>query len=148
MRQLADHAGRDACHEAVRGNIVRHHGARRHDGVLADSHASQDRGGRRDPDVLPEDDRLRQGASPPLGGLDGMIRRNEVHLRSEHHIISDIDSPDVHQMATLVDEDVLTNADVDALVRVEGRDEREARGDRPARQLAEFSPDFVGILEG
>jgi len=69
--------------------------------------------------------------------LDGVAGGTEGHVRTDQHPITDRDAPKVEEVAALVDEDLLAELDVETVIAVERRLDRDVGGQRSAEDLAE-----------
>jgi hypothetical protein len=124
--QVPDNRRRDARHEGRGSDVACHDCAGRNDGIRADTHTRQDRCGSSDPHIRVDRDRLRSDKCASLFGLHGMTRRDQVDLVSDHHLVCDVDSSVTREHAVVTDEDGPPDSDVQAAIRIEGRDERES----------------------
>ena len=115
-------------------------------GVGSDVHAGQDRGGCSDPHVPSDGDRLRGDVRPPLVGFNRMTGRDQVDLRCDHDLVRDVDGSVAFEHAMVTDEDGLADGDVQPVIRVEGRDEREGVANGLADQLLESRPNRLRFI--
>ena len=80
-------------------------------------------------------------------GSSGMTRRDQAHVRPDHHIVRDVEAAEVIERAVLIDEDIAPDADFVPAGGIERRDQQKAFVDLFADELAEQGPNFVSIVE-
>ena len=61
------------------------------DRISSDGHTGQDRGGRSDPHICLNRDRLHGDVGPPFVRLDGVTGRDQVDLVRDHDLVRDVD---------------------------------------------------------
>src|SRR6185312_13449223 len=86
--------------------------------------------------------------SAPLGRFNGMARRDDAHVRSDHHIVGNVESAKVIEGAVLIYEDVAPDTDIEAAGGVEGWYQHKAVIHLLADEIAEQGPNFIRIVEG
>ena len=97
------------------------HAACSHDAAISDRDARQHQRPAADPHIVADPNRAYgfQAGATHLG-IDGMLRRIELHGRADLYIISNGDRSTVKKDAVLIDEDVPAEADVIPVVAREG----------------------------
>ena len=120
LSQSSQNPRRDAGHQRGRRHIRSHDGSGRDDGASSDCDARQDRGGGSDPDIRTDGDGSGGDVVASLVWLYGVSRGDQVYFVGEHHVVADIDGGVSGERALRADEHAPTDADVKAVVRVEG----------------------------
>src|SRR6185437_584341 len=95
------------------------------DGVSSDGHARQDRGSGPNPHVHLDRDRCGGDIGTPFVWLYGMTSRDEVDLVSDHDLVCDVNGCVARERAFVADEDCAADRDVQPMVGIERRDQRE-----------------------
>ena len=75
-----------------------------------------------------------------------MTRRDDTHVRPDHHIISDIESAKIIESAILIYEDIAPDSNIESTDRVEGWNQQEAVVHLLADEIAEHGPDFIRVV--
>ena len=88
------------------------------------------------------------GDGAALRRFKRMARRDQAHIRPDHHIVCDVEPAEVVERAVLIDEDITPDADFVAAGGIERRDQQKAVVDFFADEFAEQGADFVRIVEG
>src|SRR5690606_2227361 len=126
-------------------------------GAIADGDAAKDNSAGADPAVLANGDRPVDavGAGAPaglgidadaLGGIDGMPRRQELHPGPDRTAIADADVGPVEEDAVEIDEDVVADMDVPAVLEGERREDHAAAD--AAQHLSEHRPTRLHLARG
>lgn len=76
-----------------------------------------------------------------------MTRRDNAHVRPDHHIISNVDPPKVVHGTILVDKYIPPNANILAAGRIEWWNQRKIVIHLAANQIAEHCPNLRLIVE-
>ena len=115
-----DDFGRDSSNHHIGWHIFRHHGSGTYNRIVADGHALQDSRVRPDPHILAQYYRSRIS-------IHAVFRRQAMVQRGEHHIVpylasvADDNSAMVLKMTAGIDEDILSDGDVLAEIRIDRR---------------------------
>jgi len=131
--------------KSIRGNVLGNHGTRRNNRVFAYRHSANDRCAGSDPDVSLSHDGVCDYAGAPLGWFNGVSRHDEAHVRTDHHIVGDVESAKVIESAVLIYEDVASHADIDSAGCVERWYQYKTVVHLLADEIAELGPDFICI---
>src|SRR5580698_10445709 len=110
--------------KGIRGDIPGDHRTCRHDRILAYCHATEDGRTGCDPHTFLNHDGLSDCGGASLRGFNGVSRRDDAHVRTDHHIVCDVEPAKVIEGAVLIDEDVMTDADLVATGSVKRRDQQ------------------------
>ena len=76
-----------------------------------------------------------------------MARRDEAHVRSNQHIVRDVEAAEVIERAVLIYEDITPDADFVSTGSKKWRDQQKALVHLFTDQFAEQGPNFVRIVE-
>ena len=106
-------------------HVFRHDGARPDNRAAADGHSGGDRGGSADPDVVLDDDRGVSDGVVAFIEFDGVAGGAQGHPGADHDPVADRDAAEVEEEASLVDEHLLAEGGSEAVVTVEGRQDRQ-----------------------
>jgi len=96
-------------HESVRGKVLGDHRARRDNRVLPYSYATDDDRARCDPHVSLDHNGRSDGSGASPRRLQGMARRDDANVWSDHHAIRDVEASEVIESAVLIYEYILAN---------------------------------------
>jgi hypothetical protein len=119
------------------GTSFVHDGAGGHDRVVPDHDALEDRRAGGDPHAAADGDRRGRDLRAAERGVQRMARADQLHVRPDHHVVTDVDDAQVHRGAAVIHEHVAAEAQVPPAVRVEGRKHAHRRVELAARELAE-----------
>ena len=76
-----------------------------------------------DPGAFLNHDGLSDGGGAAARGFKGMARRDEAHVRPDHHIVCDVEAAKVIKRAVLIDEDIVPDADFVPTGSIKWRDQ-------------------------
>ena len=76
-----------------------------------------------------------------------MARRDDAHVRTDHHIVCDVEPAKVIEGAVLIDEDIMPDADLVPTGSVKRRDQQKTLVYLFTDKFAEQGPNFVRIVE-
>ena len=76
-----------------------------------------------------------------------MARRDDAHIRPDHHIVANVESAKVIESAVLIYEDIAPDADFVSTGSKKWRDQQKALVHLFTDQFAEQGPNFVRIVE-
>jgi hypothetical protein len=136
-------------------NVLGDYGTRRDDRILADCYAADDGRAGCDPPAFLNHDGLSDCDGASLRGFERMARRDDAHIRPDHHIVCDLAASKVIESAVLIYEDIMPNADfvptssINQQYKMEGSvfDQYKALVYLFTDKFAEQGPDFVRIVE-
>jgi hypothetical protein len=97
--------------KSIRGNVLGDYRTCRDDRILAYCYASDDSRAGCDPDAFLNHDGLSDCGGASLRGFKGMARRDDAHVRPDHHIVFDVEAAKVIESAVLIYEDIMPDAD-------------------------------------
>jgi hypothetical protein len=78
--------------KSIRGNVLGEYGTRRNNRVFAHRHSADDRCAGCDPNVSSNHDGLCDYEGAPPRRFDGMARRDDAHVRPDHHIVGNVET--------------------------------------------------------
>ena len=110
----------------LRRDILRNDSPGRHDGVVADPHAAEDRSVRADPDVAPQRDGCRAGRRTLLG-FEAVVERREDPVVADMAAVAESYAPGVLKMDAGVEAEPADKVDVRTGVGLQGREGTEWR---------------------
>jgi hypothetical protein len=102
-----NHSRRLSSDKSVRGNVLGDYRTRRDDRVLAYCYATDDGRTGCDPYVSLNHDGLSDCGGASLRRFKGMARRDDAHVRPDHHIVRDVEAAKVIESAVLIYEDIM-----------------------------------------
>src|SRR5918998_1516049 len=121
----------------ARGDVSRHHAARADDGVVANGDAGQEDRAAADPDVAADPDGpAALEALAPERGIAGMVGGEHLHGRPDLAAVTDRDLDHIEEDAAEAHEHAASEADVGAVVAMEGRPDDNILADG-AKELAQ-----------
>jgi hypothetical protein len=82
-----------------------------------------------------------------LRRFEGMTRRDDAHVRPNHHIVRDVQPAKVIESTVLIYEDIMSDADFVPTGSIEWRDQQKALVYLFTDEFAEQGPNFVRIGE-
>jgi hypothetical protein len=89
--------------------------------------------------------------TPPMivapAAIHGMDRRDDAHVRPDHHIVGNVEAAQIIKSAVQIYENIAPDADVGPTCRVEWRDQQKAVVQLLADEIAEQGPHFVRIAK-
>src|SRR5260370_19032729 len=86
---------------------------RRNNRVFAHRHSADDRCAGCDPYVSFNHDGLCDCEGAPARRFDGMARRDDAHVRPDHHIVGNVEPAKIIKSAVLIYENIAPDTDVD-----------------------------------
>src|SRR5919197_5802968 len=110
-----------AGHDREWGHVLRYDCSSPNDRPMSDRDSWGDGRAGADPDVRLDDNGPQGDAVISLGESDGVTGCAEGDVRPDHCPVTDRDAADVQEPAALVDEDLVAELDVQAVVAVERR---------------------------
>src|ERR1700677_918543 len=123
LANRTNHSRRISSDKRIRGNVPGDDRTGRNDRILTHGDATDNGRSGRDPYVFLNHDALSDYGGATLGWCDRVDRRNDTHVRPDHHVIANADLGKVIQSAVLIDEDAMPDADRETIGRVERRNE-------------------------
>src|SRR5258708_4628387 len=109
--------------KGIRGNVLGDYRTRSHNRVFAYRHPADNGCAGCDPDVSLNHDGLSDCGGASRRRFKGMARRDDAHVRPDHHMVRDVESPKVIESAVLIYEDIMPDADFVPAGSVEWRDQ-------------------------
>src|SRR6201999_1142468 len=109
--------------KAVRGDVPGDDRTGCNDRILAHRHAAEDGRSGCDPHAILNHNGLSYGSRASLRRLKGVARRDDAHVRPNHHIVRDIEAAKVVESAVLIYEDITPDADFVSSGRVKRRNQ-------------------------
>jgi hypothetical protein len=106
-----NHPRRIPSDKGIRGNVLGDYRTRRDDRVLAYGYATDDGRARCEPHAFLNHDGLSDCGDASLRRFKGVARRDDAHVRPDHHIVGDVEAAQVIESAVLIYEDILPDAD-------------------------------------
>jgi hypothetical protein len=97
--------------KTIRGNILRDYRTCRDDRILAYCYATDDGRAGRDPHAFLYHYGISDCGAASLRRFKGMARRDDAHVRPDHHIVCDVEAAKVIESAVLIYEDIMPDAD-------------------------------------
>ena len=140
-----DNAG--SRHDTQRMHVLGHHGTRADDRAAADGDSWCDRGPGADPDILLNGDGGVGDEVVALVELEGMSSGAQGHPGTDQHAITDGDTPEVKEEASLVDEHALSERCAEAVVAEERREDRQRFRNGSTEDLGEQDLARVEVVE-
>ena len=128
-----DHFCGDTGDNRIGRYVPRYDSACGDDGIVADRHILQYRGMRTDPDFFSDNDRSWQGCGTLLR-FQRMIERRQYYLVADQGAVADCNTALVLKTAAGIDENVFSETDVLAEIRIKRRKQAKSGIDRDARQ--------------
>ena len=99
--------------KSIGGNVLGDYGTRRNNRVFAHRHSADDRCAGCDPYVSFNHDGLCDCEGAPPRRFDGMARRDDAHVRPDHHIVGNVEPAKIIKSAVLIYENIAPDTDVD-----------------------------------
>jgi hypothetical protein len=109
--------------KTIRGNILRDYRTCRDDRILAYCYATDDGRAGRDPHAFLDHYGISDCGAASLRGFKGMARRDDAHVRPDHHIVCDVEAAKVIESAVLIYEDITPDADFGPAGSIKRRDQ-------------------------
>jgi hypothetical protein len=97
--------------KSIRGNVPGDYRTCRDDRILAYCYATDDGRAGCDPHVFLNHNGLADCGGASLRRFKGMARRDDAHVRPDHHIVRDVEAAKVIESAVLIYEDMMPDAD-------------------------------------
>ena len=145
--ERSDDVSRGPSDKGVGGNIFGDHRPCRHNRIPTHRYTADYPRAGCNPDASLDHDGLGHNVRAPCRWHDGVARRDNARVRSNHNIITDTDPGKIVERAVLIYEHMSTDMDFPAASYEEGWSQAEAIIDLSAGQLTEQSQDFIDVIE-